>query len=54
VSPRFLAWARSVAEQHQAATGSPIDLATLIRKLKVNPDLGRAVHAHLQTATTGA
>lgn len=54
VSPKFLEWARRVADQHQSEHGSPIDLATLTRKLGVNPPLARAVHTHLLTGSAGA
>jgi len=47
VSPRFLEWARGIAEQHQREHGTPIDLPTLTGKLKVNATLARALHAHL-------
>ncbi|MGH3492980.1 MAG: DUF2637 domain-containing protein [Sciscionella sp.] len=51
LSPRFLAWARRIADQHQTDTGHPIDLATLRTRLKVNDALAQTVHAHL---TAGA
>jgi hypothetical protein len=54
VSPRFLEWARGIADQHQAQHGTPIDLATLARATKVNPALARALHTHLTAAPTGA
>ncbi|MBS2966731.1 DUF2637 domain-containing protein [Actinocrinis puniceicyclus] len=54
VSPKFLEWARRVAEQHQREHGAPIDLGTLRTRLKVNEPLARAVHAHLSTGTAGA
>ena len=47
VSPRFLEWARGIADQHRSEHGSEIDLATLTRKLRVNPPLARAIHARL-------
>ena len=47
VSPRFLDWARGIADQHRRENGSDIDLATLTRKLRVNPPLARAIHARL-------
>lgn len=53
VSPKFLEWARRVAEQHQREHGAPIDLGTLRARLKVNESLARAVHTHL-TGTAGA
>ncbi|MBS2962100.1 DUF2637 domain-containing protein [Actinocrinis puniceicyclus] len=54
VSPKFLEWARRVADEHQTVTGTPIDLTTLARKLRVNPPLARAVHTHLLTGSAGA
>jgi hypothetical protein len=54
VSPKFLEWARRVADQHQREHGAPIDLGTLRTRLKVNEPLARAVHAHLSTGTAGA
>jgi hypothetical protein len=54
VSPKFLEWARRVAEQHQREHGAPIDLGTLRARLKVNEPLARAVHAHLIAGTAGA
>ncbi len=47
VSPRFLEWARGIADQHRHEHGTEIDLATLTRKLRVNPPLARAIHARL-------
>jgi hypothetical protein len=54
VSPKFLEWARRIADQHQREHGSPIDLGTLRTRLKVNEPLARAVHAHLSAGTAGA
>lgn len=54
VSPRFLEWARGIVDQHEREHGSPIDLPTLISKLKVNAALGRALHAHLVPESAGA
>jgi hypothetical protein len=54
VPPKFLEWARRVAEQHRREHGAPIDLGTLRTRLKVNEPLARAVHAHLSTGTAGA
>jgi hypothetical protein len=47
VSPKFLEWARRVADQHRAEHGAPIDLATLRSRLKVNDALAQTVHAYL-------
>lgn len=47
VSPKFLEWARRIADEHRAATGSPIDPGTLRSRLKVNESLALAVHRHL-------
>ena len=54
VSPKFLEWARRVADEHRAATGSPIDPGTLRAKLKVNESLAASVHAYLTTQPAGA
>jgi len=54
VSPKFLEWARRIADQHQHEHGTPIDLGTLRTRLKVNEPLARAVHAHLSAGTAGA
>jgi hypothetical protein len=54
LSPRFLEWARGIAEQHQAEHGSPMDLPTLTSRLKVNATLARALHAHLVPGSAGA
>ena len=51
VSPKFLEWARRVADQHRAEHGTPIDLPALRARLKVNDALAQSVHAYL---TAGA
>ncbi len=51
VPPKFLEFARRVADQHHAEHGTPIDLPTLRARLKVNEPLARTVHAYL---TAGA
>jgi hypothetical protein len=54
VSAAFLEHARRVADEHQAAHGTPIDFPTLHRRLKVHEPVARAIHNHLMSQPVGA
>ncbi|MBZ4017822.1 SpdA protein, partial [Streptomyces purpurogeneiscleroticus] len=47
VPPALIAHARKVADNHQAATGTPIDADTLRARLGVPPVLAEAITAQL-------
>jgi hypothetical protein len=54
IAPPLLAWARGIADQHRATTGTPITPDALATRLKIAPALACAVHTHLTTGTAGA
>lgn len=49
VAPVFLAWAKTVATEHQDQHGSPIDISTLRNRLRVAEPLARAIHHYVLT-----
>jgi Protein of unknown function (DUF2637) len=53
VSPKFLEWARGIAEQHRTEHGTEIDPGTLRTRLKVKEPLAASIHAYL-TQPAGA